>query len=76
MSKQVIFLNEGPHHGTEIEVEPVAIGEHFEHNGCVYRNIDNKYAQFCRKSTAQVKTPKAPKAPKAPKQLKAKKPKA
>lgn len=74
---ETIFLNEGPHHGTEIQKQNLSPGQHFEHNGCVYRTINSTFAQFCRKSpvvasVSKVQEVKAPKA-KAPKKSKAKK---
>lgn len=79
MSKQLIPVNEGPQHGTEIEIEgPVFSGQHIEHDGSIYRIINNgQYAQFCRTVTVvEQKKPKAPKAPKQPKAKAAKKLKA
>jgi hypothetical protein len=49
MTKISILLNEGPKHEQKIDVEgPLTSGEHFHHEGYLYRVINNgQYAQCC-----------------------------
>lgn len=67
MSKITITLNEGPKHEQKIEINgPVASGQHFAHEGYLYRVINNgQYAQCCGRNEGTVESTPAPKAPKA-----------
>jgi len=66
MSKITITLNEGPQHEQKIEISgPVASGQHFAHDGYLYRVINNgQYAQCCGRAQ-ESEASAAPKAPKA-----------
>lgn len=77
MSKITITLNEGPNHEQNIEINgPVVSGQHFAHDGYLYRVINNgQYAQCCgrAKESAEAPAPAAPKAAKPAKKKTAKK---
>lgn len=77
MAKITITLNEGPNHEQKIEINgPVVSGEHFEHEGYLYRVINNgQYAQCCgrTKQSAEAPAPAAPKAKPAKKKTTKKK---